>query len=94
MNRILGKETLKGAEKRLATACKSLVKKSEELSSEDVVNAISIVESKNGKKRLTKLLKFKDVSYSFNMFMSISCNSFLIHNLFIFTLLDYHDDNL
>jgi hypothetical protein len=63
VNRILGKDTLKGAEKRLAAACKSLVMKDGELSSEDVVNAISIVESKNGKKRLTNLLKFKDVSY-------------------------------
>jgi hypothetical protein len=65
VNRILGKDTLKGAEKRLAAACKSLVMKDEELSSENVVNAISIVESKNRKKQLTNLLKFKDVSYSF-----------------------------
>ncbi len=62
MNRILGKDTLKGAEERLAAACKSLLMKDEELSTEDVVHALSIVETKTGKKRLTSLLKFKDVS--------------------------------
>ncbi len=55
MNRILGKDTLKEAEERLAAACKSLLMK-------DVVCALSIVETKTGKKRLTSLLKFKDVS--------------------------------
>ena len=64
MNRVLGKGTLKGAEQRLTAACKSLLVKDGELSSEDIVDALSIVECKNGKKRLTNLLKFKDVSFN------------------------------
>ncbi len=51
--------------------------KDEELSSGDAVRALPL-------KRLTNLLKFKDVS--FNIFMSILCKAFLIHTVFIFTM--------
>lgn len=58
---------LKGAEERLTSAFRYLLETDEddeELTSKDVVQAVTMVENKTSKKRLTSLIKFKDVSLS------------------------------
>jgi ribosomal protein L14 len=76
---------LKGAENRLADACRCVLKKDddeEELTSKDIVQAVAMVESKTSKKRLTSLIKFKDVSYSLKIFLNLFGAS---EDMYIFT---------
>ena len=56
----------KYAEVRLICAFKALLEKPEttKLANEDVVAAVEVIEKRTSKKRVTSLLKFKDVSYN------------------------------
>ena len=80
VNRIFGKPTLQGAEKRLAGAFKCVLDDNTledgDLTAEDVVKAMALVETKIGKKRSINLLKFKDVSYIITLALyNITSNS-------------------
>ena len=56
----------KYAEERLICAFKALLKNPEatKLANEDVVAAVEVIEKRTSKRRVTGLLKFKDVSYN------------------------------
>ena len=68
MERILSDRgsKFKDAEERLICAFKALLKKPEaiKLANQDVVAAVEVIEKKTSKRRVTGLLKFKDVSYN------------------------------
>ena len=68
MERILSDQgsKFKDAEARLICAFKALLKKPEatKLANEDVVAAVEVIEKRTSKKRVTSLLKFKNVSYN------------------------------
>ena len=68
MERILSDQgsNFKDAEERLICASKAEIKKPEatKLANEDVVAAVEVIEKRTSKKRVTSLLKFKNVSYN------------------------------
>ena len=73
VHRIFKQNILDGGGQRLTEAWGCLISKTKnekELKSEDIVRAVTIVESKTSKKRVTNVIKFKDVSYriSFHAF--------------------------